>query len=931
MNSKKAITLLVLATLLLSMVPMTFAAVGIDAVDEEDNIYGDTVKVEGDGVPAGTLVEVFWDDTTIAWNGVKGKLNQTTADNDGSYEIWFDVPEATAGDHYIWVKAGGDTASWSYTVLPSVDPDSSSGEGDDRVDTEVYGQAGSKDIVLVFVADPIIANWDWVAVVAADGGGVGETEVDDDLNNVILPGSVAITDGVETFTDDGEGTLVSDAVDGEDGKINYVTGEWEVELQAAAAADLDIDYEYLIDIVDSTEVLDNGETNSIGSWTKRIIVPLWTANAPGVSYYIASLDAKGNTGSDDFTIGAVVTASPDEVNVGDMITVRGRGFNPLGTVLQADVTLGGLAVVIEDYETNEGIDNDGEFNFKIFVPQVEDKEEDYDIEVTDNLGNVATVEVTVNDKASITVTPDYGPQGSTVSISGKNFPNLKEEEIGIELGVGAGDFETFETNSDGTFEGTFRIPATGDGDYEINAFWDSPVGEDVISDTADFRIGSILVLLSDDEGPTGLKVILTGNGFTDNGEWNATFGDLEIFEGESSDATGLLGAMTFYVPQVEAGVYDITVLDVDSEIAVVTEFTVTDATTFAVDPMVAPAGYNITFEGMYWSEEQADSFEFVVYNETDEWDITDDVYEMEDGVGTINPFMTGNNDGSNDIDDGAFIAWWYIGDANPEDAADIFDMGVYTLNVSYGDDWFYQTTFEVGDVHAAIAPRKSTFRIGDTLSFDIEHSFGNNPDSVIEDGVVDIYDPEGELYFSTDSLDEDMWVKSGMYYYVPVPKQVDNENPMVLLDDAPLGEWSYKWLDDDDEVIAEGNFMVEPSSDDIVSGKIDDLNTQITDLQGSISDVTGEFADVQSSIADVSALAADAVAAANAAADAVNAVAATANTASEAAADAAEAANAARDAASGLTTLVYGAIGAALVAALAAIVSLMQISRRIAG
>ena len=34
---------------------------------------------------------------------------------------------------------------------------------------------------------------------------------------------------------------------------------------------------------------------------------------------------------------------------------------------------------------------------------------------------------------------------------------------------------------------------------------------------------------------------------------------------------------------------------------------------------------------------------------------------------------------------------------------------------------------------------------------------------------------------------------------------------------------------------------------------------------------------------------------------------------------------------SGLTTLVYGAIGASLIAALAAIVSLMQISRRIAG
>ncbi len=50
-----------------------------------------------------------------------------------------------------------------------------------------------------------------------------------------------------------------------------------------------------------------------------------------------------------------------------------------------------------------------------------------------------------------------------------------------------------------------------------------------------------------------------------------------------------------------------------------------------------------------------------------------------------------------------------------------------------------------------------------------------------------------------------------------------------------------------------------------------------------------------------------------------------------AATDAKTATEGAKTAATGLTTLVYGAIGASLIAALAAIVSLMQISRRIAG
>jgi hypothetical protein len=560
----------------------------------------------------------------------------------------------------------------------------------------------------------------------------------------------------------------------------------------------------------------------------------------------------------------------------------------------------------------------------------------------DNLGNTADVEIEVNAKAKITVTPDYGPQGQTVSISGVNFPNMKEEDIVVELDIGGAEIEDFETSSDGSFEGTFRIPATGDGDYEINAYWDNDVAEDIISDTADFRIGSILVLLSDDEGPTGLEVILSGNGFSVDGSWNATFGDIDIFEDEQADGTGLLGAMTFWVPQVEPGTYDITVIDEDSEISVVTEFIVTDTTSLTMDPSTAPAGYNVTFEGMYWSENQLSEFEleFLVYNDTDEWDITDEVYKVSSddddgaGLGPLQPITTGDNDGS-EADDGAFLAWWYIGDEDPTEATDVFSKGTYTLNVTQGDDeeYVWQMTFVIGDEHSSIAPRKSTFRIEDTLSFDIEHSFGNNDASDIANGVVEVYDPDGELYWTTDELDPDHWTKSGMFYFVPVSHQTANTNPMVLLDDAPLGEWSYEWYEkgENPDLISEGTFMVELSADALVSGKIDDLNNQITSLQDSVSGVTAEFDEVKSDIADVAAIAEQAVSAANTAAEAIQTVAQTANTASQAAENAAEAANAAKDAASGLTTLVYGAIGASLVAALAAIVSLMQISRRIAG
>jgi len=73
--------------------------------------------------------------------------------------------------------------------------------------------------------------------------------------------------------------------------------------------------------------------------------------------------------------------------------------------------------------------------------------------------------------------------------------------------------------------------------------------------------------------------------------------------------------MTFWVPQVEPGTYDITVVDEDSEISVVTEFIVTDTTSLTMDPSTAPAGYNVTFEGMYWSENQLSEFELEFYHD----------------------------------------------------------------------------------------------------------------------------------------------------------------------------------------------------------------------------------------------------------------------------------------------------------------------------
>jgi hypothetical protein len=258
-------------------------------------VYGDTIIVLGQSgeVPAGAILEVYWDDTTIGWNGVKGKLNSTTAYSDGSYEVWFDVPESDYGVHYVWVKVGFDSNTAPLSVVAVVYPASSIGVVGDEIDVYVFGQSKNKDIAMVLVSTEGIKNWNWVAVtqlvVNID---IGETEYDGTLSgDLVEPGSVVITSNLGVVTDDGEGSLEGDG----DGAINYVTGEWVLEFDVAPRSVFTFDYKEFIEAPDRDFLLSStGTSNSVGSYVNQITVPEVIDYG---SYYIETLDSDGVSGS----------------------------------------------------------------------------------------------------------------------------------------------------------------------------------------------------------------------------------------------------------------------------------------------------------------------------------------------------------------------------------------------------------------------------------------------------------------------------------------------------------------------------------------------------------------------------------------------------------------------------------------------------------
>jgi hypothetical protein len=847
MNSKKAITLLVLTTLLLTLVPLVPVQAisvtdvydlvdGMPGVPTYTGVYEDTLVVVGSGVTAGKTVNVYWD-AVDAWDGESGLLNGTKAEASGAFELWFDIPEALNGDHYLWLQDTntGDTIVFGtpIDVTPYIDVDPSSGLPGDDITLYGYGYESEEDIDITWT----------------------------------LSGSPP-----------------------------------------------------------------SPESDEMGSWSVSFEVP----DDSKATYTITGTDETLNAYTADFDISAAITLDIDVGEAGTLVRVTGRGFTPNGLITSIVIDNGVDPATLVDMEDpdDDGISTLGKFTTDIIIPSVVDVDDDYEIIVTDSGALEGRADFEVTGLPEISADPEYGVQGSTVAVEGYNWTKIADEDVTLYLrpvddaGNPTGpdyEVEDFETDRNGEISGTFKIPAVASGSYRLYAEmedWNLYTDDTDNLDLAGFKVGLMIVIISPDDGPVGEFVSLTASGFEPNGDYNYNItGNGELVEMDSGDveSDGSI-ATDFTVPLLPVGVYSIDVRDEDNGITVSTEFEITDVPIVELSPMVAPSGYNVTIEGWYFSQDPTESgLSFLLYNDTDEWDL--EVLTSVGGV--LDDTEIGMDD---DWDDGYFMGWFEVPNEDNDEGNEFdIDIGTYMLNITDGADIVYQYVFDVVTKVVEIEPRKTSFRIGETVSFDVYSTFKQ------EESYIEIFTPGGDLYWKTEPFWSGNWIEVGTEQVYPSFSQIAEGNLMTLLEDAPVGTWEWTWYDEDDEELDSGTFEVEPSSADVLGEQVTDLNNKITDLSSQVESVSSEFDDVRSDIADVAAIAEQAVAAANQAAEAVQTVAETANQANTAAENAATAAEAARDAANGLTTLVYGAIGAALVAALAAIVSLMQISRRIAG
>jgi hypothetical protein len=479
-RNKLALFLLSSAILALSLMPiMPLWAISSPSLSVTEGDKGDTVVVTGSGANPSVVVNLFWD-SIKPWDGKYGLVNSTTSDSGGNYEVWFDVPEAVCGIHYLWVKDMDteDTAvSPPFTVLPKIKLSPSSGLDGDDILIKGFGFSSEEDIVMV----------------TFDYSGYYLTQ--NVTTNPATPG-----------------------------------------------------------------------TDDLGSWEATFEVP---SGYPYGSYEVYAEDALGANDTAYFDVGPVISLDTESGSVGAVVQVWGRGFTPDGTV--SSITLD----LIYECGIVEGpieIDSMGTFTGFFVIPQVT-RIDEYVVEVDDGVF-IAEADFEVTGVAKIFVEPDFGAPGMTVNIYGYNFSAIAGETVGLGLwheGLFLIDLDTFTTTSEGTFNGSFMVPAVAFDVYDIVATQDYYN----INATKSFRVSLVYVIVDPDWGPPGTEVDLTGVGFTPDEEWSAWFGEVPIFENETVKNDGTFSG-TFFVPTVDYGEYTITVVDYDSEATVETEFSVRD-------------------------------------------------------------------------------------------------------------------------------------------------------------------------------------------------------------------------------------------------------------------------------------------------------------------------------------------------------------------
>lgn len=240
----------------------------------------------------------------------------------------------------------------------------------------------------------------------------------------------------------------------------------------------------------------------------------------------------------EFTVmSAEIELDPDEGTVGTEVDITGIDFDG-----SEDITVEFDDDDLDIESGDDSTDSSGDFECTVIIP--EGAAGEHTITVTDDTGILAEATFTV--EAEMTVSPESAVPGDSITVYGTGFG----DSVDVAIDFDGSEVKTGDTDSDGSFTLSFKVPAKSAGSFEIVA-----EDDDGNEAEADFTITSI-IQLSKTAGNVGDTFTVSGSGFTPNSAVTIVF--ITKTTTASANANGEFSS-TVTVPSGHSGPQSITV------------------------------------------------------------------------------------------------------------------------------------------------------------------------------------------------------------------------------------------------------------------------------------------------------------------------------------------------------------------------------------
>ncbi|KTB49182.1 hypothetical protein DEALK_00940 [Dehalogenimonas alkenigignens] len=285
----------------------------------------------------------------------------------------------------------------------------------------------------------------------------------------------------------------------------------------------------------TTPVAQVPTTDANGYFFASFLVP---TQSPRAAYTITARDASLNQATATFSIiPRITTISAEAGGVGDSVTINGDGFTALGSVsffFDSDTTTALTTVTANA----SGILPTTTITIPTAARGV------HTIIVRDNTATaISTTKLYTINVSKITVSPNSGQVGTSVTISGNGFTSGGVIDFEFD-GAAFTGVTSITAAANGTFTKTaVIIPTTSAGAHTITA---RVTSDTTVFANATFTVNSRIVI-TPTEGTAGTTVTITGSGFSPAGVLSFTYDATPL---ASSPATPVIQANGTFSAQV---------------------------------------------------------------------------------------------------------------------------------------------------------------------------------------------------------------------------------------------------------------------------------------------------------------------------------------------------------------------------------------------